>query len=306
MDSFAAGDADVLVATTIIENGIDIPEAGTILIDDADHFGLSELHQLRGRVGRGDRKAHCYLLVERHKPLKDIARQRLKALEEMNHLGAGFGISIKDLELRGAGNVLGAEQSGHIAAVGYDMYCRLLKQAIDHVHAGEDVEQATFAREEEREAGTELELGLKAYLPEEWIPTEDVRIAVLRQLTALHEEEELDALEPELRDRFGRLPEEASALLRQFRLKLRLDPYRLSRVSLREEAYLIEYGDPVAMESFVQPLEARGAEVRRIRRGVVYLVIPPRQRAPADALDWLEGLLSVAHPPSTMAAEVFH
>ena len=101
-------DVDVLVATTIVENGLDIPSAGTILIDDADHFGLSELHQLRGRVGRGAQKAFCYLLVERNKPLKDVARERLKALEDMTHLGAGFAISVKDLELRGAGNVLGA------------------------------------------------------------------------------------------------------------------------------------------------------------------------------------------------------
>jgi transcription-repair coupling factor len=133
MDTFSRGDVDVLVATTIVENGLDIPAAGTILIDEADHYGLSELHQLRGRVGRGAHKAHCFLLVDPLKPMKQIARERLKALEEMSQLGSGFAISMKDLELRGAGNILGPQQSGHIASVGYDLYCRLLKDTVERV-----------------------------------------------------------------------------------------------------------------------------------------------------------------------------
>ena len=172
MESFTRGDVDVLVATTIVENGIDVPSAGTILIDDADKFGLSELHQLRGRVGRGAQQSYCYLLVERHKPLREIARERLKALEEMSQLGAGFGISVKDLELRGAGNILGAEQSGHIAAVGYDMFCRLLKTTVERLQAGEPIDSSE--RPEEFEAGPELELGLRAFLPDSWIPDSDV------------------------------------------------------------------------------------------------------------------------------------
>ena len=174
MSTFREGEADVLVATTIIENGVDVPTANTIIVDDADHFGLAELHQLRGRVGRGSVKAYCYLLVERHKPLKQNARERLKALEEMNHLGAGFGIAVKDLELRGAGNVLGPQQSGNIAAVGYDMYCRLLKLTVERLAAGEgaDVEKPRF---EETEAGTEFDVGLKAFLPDSWIDRAEAR-----------------------------------------------------------------------------------------------------------------------------------
>jgi transcription-repair coupling factor (superfamily II helicase) len=140
MDTFTRGEVDVLVATTIIESGIDIPTAGTIVIHDADQFGLAELHQLRGRVGRGAHKAYCCLLVDRTKPLREEARARLKALEEMNQLGAGFAISMKDLEIRGAGNILGPQQSGHIAAVGYDMYCRILKRAVESLQAGGDLE----------------------------------------------------------------------------------------------------------------------------------------------------------------------
>jgi transcription-repair coupling factor (superfamily II helicase) len=213
MNAFTRGDVDVLVATTIIENGIDIPTANTILIDDADRFGLSELHQLRGRVGRGNHKAHCYLLIERTKPLRDVARERLKALEELNHLGAGFGISVKDLELRGAGNILGAQQSGHIAAVGYDMYCRLLKLTVERLHAGESFDREA-PRIEEREAGPELELGLRAFLPESWIPGGDTRVEILRTLSEIHGTEDQDAARALLKDRFGRIPPEAESLLR--------------------------------------------------------------------------------------------
>ena len=287
MSAFTRGDVDVLVATTIIENGLDIPAAGTILIDDADQFGLSELHQLRGRVGRGAQKATCYLLVERHKPLKDVARERLKALEEMSQLGAGFGISIKDLELRGAGNVLGAEQSGHIAAVGYDMYCRLLRKTIEHLQAGESFDREA-PRVEETEAGVELELGLAAYLPEEWIASADARLAMLRELVHVADEEDAREKEAALRDRFGRVPEPARALLRTFALKARLDPHQLTRLAWRGDFYLVQYADRVAFERFFAGLDV---ELRRISSGVAHLVLPPGIDTPEVGLEWVEGLL---------------
>lgn len=287
MEVFTRGDADVLVATTIIENGIDVPSAGTILIDDADHFGLSELHQLRGRVGRGSQKAHCYLLIERHKPLKDIARKRLKALEELNQLGAGFGISVKDLELRGAGNILGAQQSGHIAAVGYDMYCRLLKQTVEHVRAGEQVGD-DWLRAEEYEAGVELELGLRAYLPDDWIPDPDTRLELMRELVQIGSQEDSDREESMLRDRFGRLPDEVQALLRMLRLKPLLDPHAIRRLAWRDGVYLVEYDDPVALERLFGDKQV---DLRRIRRGLAHLVVPERIKSAVDALRWLEQLL---------------
>ena len=298
MEAFTRGDVDVLVATTIIENGLDIPLAGTILIDDADQFGLAELHQLRGRVGRGSQKAFCYLLVERHKPLRTIARERLKTLEELNQLGAGFGISVKDLELRGAGNVLGAEQSGHIAAVGYDMYCRLLKLTVERIGAGEEAGSDT-PREEEVEAGVELELGLKAYLPESWIPSADTRLEILRELVHVHTDADASAMEASLRDRFGRLPRETRTLLRVFRLKGRLDPFRLIAVSWREDGYLVQYSDRVLLEQLFAGLPV---ELRRVRRGVAYLVVPEESRTPAAALDWLERLLHQAEDTTRMPA----
>ncbi|MCC7011273.1 MAG: transcription-repair coupling factor [Planctomycetes bacterium] len=291
MDSFSRGEVDVLVATTIVENGLDIPAAGTILIDEADHYGLSELHQLRGRVGRGQHKAHCFLLVDPLKPMKQIARDRLKALEEMHHLGAGFAISMKDLELRGAGNILGPQQSGHIAAIGYDLYCRLLKQTVERVRHGLGPDRATT--EAELSAGVELELGLRAFLPETWIPAQETRLEVLRQLETIHSEESALEIESMLRDRFGRVPPEASALLKSFRLRARALGLGLTRISYRSDVYLLEFKDRVALE---HALAGRKVDLRPIRTGLAHLVIPSSRRAPDSALAWLEELLRGGAP----------
>ena len=293
MDSFTRGDVDVLVATTIIESGIDIPAAGTIMIDHADHFGLSELHQLRGRVGRGANKARCHLLVEKFKPLATEARERLKALEELNQLGAGFQISMKDLEIRGAGNILGPQQSGHIGAVGYDMYCRLLKQCVDNLQAGASAEPVLGTHAEE--GGVDLELGIRAFLPQEWLPDPRGRIELLRQLSTIDSsEDEARALEM-LHDRFGRVPEEARDLVRLFRLKAQLERLSIRRLSFRDDVYVLEYGDRIALE---QGLDLARAELRPVRAGLAHLVVPERQREPARALRWFESLLIRAPSPA--------
>jgi transcription-repair coupling factor (superfamily II helicase) len=286
MDSFTRGDVDVLVATTIIESGIDIPAAGTIVIDAADQFGLSELHQLRGRVGRGVNKAHCFLLIERNKPLREEARARLKALEEMNQLGAGFAISMKDLEIRGAGNILGPQQSGHIAAVGYDMYCRLLKRAVESLQVGGNAETAIALGPEAE--GVDLELGLRAFLPETWIPDARTRLEVHRILASVRDEEDEARAAEMLRDRFGRVPDEAQALLRSLRLKGALERLTITRLSWRGAFYLLEFRDRVALE---HGLELRNEDLRTIRTGVAHLAIPATEPDPKRALDWLEGLL---------------
>ncbi|MBK7642195.1 MAG: transcription-repair coupling factor [Planctomycetes bacterium] len=291
MDAFTRGDVDVLVATTIIESGIDIPAAGTIMIDHADHFGLSELHQLRGRVGRGANKARCHLLVEKWKPLSHEARERLKALEEMNQLGAGFQISMKDLEIRGAGNILGPQQSGNIGAVGYDMYCRLLKQCVENLQSGLSLENATGQHAEE--SGVDLELGIRAFLPQEWLPDPRARIELLRQLSSIDgSQDEARALEM-LHDRFGRVPEEARDLVRLFRLKAQLERLSITRLVFRGDAYVIEYGDRIALE---QGLDLARAELRPVRAGLAHLVVPERSRQPARALEWFESLLQRSGP----------
>ncbi len=294
MESFGRGDVDVLVATTIVENGIDIPTANTILIDDADHFGLAELHQLRGRVGRGRHKAYCYLLIDRTRPLRDVARERLKALEELTQLGAGFQISMKDLEIRGAGNILGPEQSGHIAAVGYDMYCRLLKQTVERMAAGATISeelaaeiQAEVTRELELSA-VELELGLRAFLPETWIPSHDARVELLRELAAIHDDQGATDALAMMRDRYGRVPEEAAMLVRQHRLRARLEALGVTRLSYREETYLLGYRDRVQLEA---ALADTPFELRPLKAGQAHLVIPPGRRTPEQALSWFEALL---------------
>jgi transcription-repair coupling factor (superfamily II helicase) len=298
MESFRRGEVDVLVATTIIENGVDVPTANTIMVDDADHFGLAELHQLRGRVGRGSVKAFCYLLVEKHKPLKSQARDRLKALEEMNHLGAGFGIAVKDLELRGAGNVLGPQQSGHIAAIGYDMYCRLLKLTVERLASGEAADRQK-PRFEETEAGCELEVGLRAFLPEEWIAKPDERLDALR---ALSQSDHLDLLKDTFKglvDRYGRPPAEAKELLRLFSLKLPMDAAGIRHIAWHEDRYVIQYTDAVAFEHlFAGGAAASGKgriDLRRIKPGVAHLVLPAHLHGkPAKAVTWLEKIAAAS------------
>ena len=294
MESFRAGDANVLVATTIIENGVDVPTANTIVVDEADHFGLAELHQLRGRVGRGSVKAFCYLLVDKHKPLKENARARLKALEEMNHLGAGFGIAVKDLELRGAGNVLGPQQSGHIAAVGYDMYCRLLKLTVERLAAGEGADRER-PRFEETEAGCELEIGLRAFLPDGWIASPDERLDALRALSRAEDEGGLDEAFGALADRYGKAPAEAKALRRLFALKIPLDAAGVRHVAWHEDRYVMQYTDAVAFEHLFAAGGGRRLDLRRIKPGVAHLVAPGYIAGKAaKAVDWLEKVIGAA------------
>jgi len=310
MESFTSGAVDVLVATTIVENGIDIPAAGTILIDEAEHYGLAELHQLRGRVGRGAHHAHCYLLIDRSKPLDEAARARIKALEELAHLGAGFQISMKDLEIRGAGNLLGQEQSGHIGQIGYDMYCRLLRQTVERLthapHEEPDERRARLAAEvpaavtEELEAAAvELELGLAAFLPEDWIPEEKTRLEILRRLSAIENERDLEEALTMLRDRFGRVPGEAQALAQQFLTRAVLSAVGIRRLAFRDDTYLIEYKDRIALERAFPP---GSLELRPLRAGRAHLVIPPKHRSPAKAQAWILALLREPERPTKMAA----
>ncbi len=297
MTSFIRGDVDVLVATTIVENGIDIPSAGTIVIHEADRFGLSELHQLRGRVGRGSHQAYCYLLVDKFKPVRQVARERLQALVEMNQLGAGFGISMKDLEIRGAGNLLGPEQSGHIAAIGYDMYCRLLKSTVERLRDGATGELAPVDPAE-LAAGVELELGLRAFLPHDWVDSQETRIEILRELDEVHTAEDAARAEEGLRDRYGRLPPEAAQLVRTFRLRAELEALGVRRLAWRDDTYLLEFDDRVLLEgTLLRP----GVEFRPLRAGQGLLVVPADRRDPAAALEWIEGLLSAAARRSTIA-----
>ena len=295
METVVRGEVDVLVATTIIESGIDIPAAGTIIVQNAERFGLSELHQLRGRVARAGQSGYCYLLVEKHKPLRQAARDRLKALEELSQLGAGFAISMKDLEIRGAGNILGPEQSGHISAVGYDLYCKLLRGTIDKIQEGVSVDD--LAKADILDAGVDLLLGLDAYLPEQWEPDAERRLELLRELSSIHDTTDRDAAEAMLSDRFGRVPEEVLNILRTYELRGRLEAHGVTALFWKEDRYQLEYTDRVSIETWLGPL---GVELRPIRHGLAHLMVPKGTKDPKEALSWFESLLERA--PKTQAS----
>jgi transcription-repair coupling factor (superfamily II helicase) len=209
MLAFINREYDVLIATTIIENGIDIPACNTILINHAERFGLSQLYQLRGRVGRSDRLAFCYLLVPSDRVLTSDARKRLAAIQEFSDLGAGFRIAAKDLEIRGAGNILGGEQSGEIAAVGFEMYTKLLDEAIREMK-GERIEE---------EVETSMNLGVDIYIPKHYVPEENLRMTFYKKIASAQTEQRLEDIRNEMRERFGALPPNVENLLRFVTIK---------------------------------------------------------------------------------------
>ena len=223
MLKFMEGRSDVLVCTSIIESGLDIPNANTIIINRADRFGLAQLYQLRGRVGRGAVRAYAYLLTPKNFQLSESAHKRLEAIAEASELGAGFLIAMRDLEIRGAGELLGARQHGHIAAIGFDLYCRLLAQTVRELK-GEVPQKITseeaIAYLTPLSEGVQINLPLPVYLPEDYVPDESLRLRLYRRLAGLLSEEEITAIAQELEDRFGELPEPVVNLLYQLRLKV--------------------------------------------------------------------------------------
>ena len=209
MYDFINGDIDVLVSTTIIETGLDIPNANTMIIQDADRFGLSQLYQLRGRVGRSSRMAYAFLLYRRDKLLKEVAEKRLAAIREFTDLGSGIKIAMRDLEIRGAGNLLGEAQSGHMEAVGYDLYCKMLNEAVRQLKGGSEEESFTTA----------IDLDIDAYIPDSYIKNEYQKLDIYRRIAAIENEEELDDMTEELIDRFGDIPKKVQQLLNIAALK---------------------------------------------------------------------------------------
>ncbi len=210
MIEFVAGRTDVLVCTTIIESGLDIPNANTIFINDADRFGLAELHQLRGRVGRYKHRAYAYMLLPMSRPITPVAAKRLKAIEEYSHLGAGFRIALRDLEIRGAGNILGPEQSGHIQIVGYQMYCELLADAVRRLK-DEPVEAIPSAV---------VDLGFATYIPKNYIPINRHRMDIYRKIAVVKCREDLGQIRGELTDLYGPVPDEVELLLELAELRI--------------------------------------------------------------------------------------
>lgn len=255
MFDFIQGDYDVLIATTIIESGLDIPNANTIFINDAHHFGLSELHQLRGRVGRSNKKAFCYLLAPPFDNLTHEARRRLKAIEEFSELGSGLNIAMQDLDIRGSGNLLGGEQSGFIADVGFETYQRILNEALAELKetemAGESVEglNSEEARKEEKPksfvSDFQIDTDLEIMFPDEYVSNISERIRLYKELNEIETEEALEAFEARLTDRFGPLPYQAKALLGIVRVKWIAIKLGIEKILLKNDLLIANFiSDP--------------------------------------------------------------
>ncbi len=242
MLGFVRHDFDILLATTIVESGLDIPNANTIFIDDADRYGLADLHQLRGRVGRYKHRAYCYLLVDQNRHLSPESARRLRAIEEFSQMGAGFALAMRDLELRGAGNLLGTQQSGHIAAVGYELYCALLEKTVRELKKlpQKDVVDVT------------IDLPISAYFPEKYLPDMRTKIDLYRRLARIAVEAELDDLKAELGDRFGPVPEAVDELIELARLRVWAHRRRIDQVHLEGKYAVLTYADRGDLQSLVE------------------------------------------------------
>ena len=244
---FIYGEFDVLLSTTIVENGIDIPNANTIIVNNAHHFGLSDLHQLRGRVGRSNRKAYCYLLSPPEELLTPDARRRLRAIEEFSDLGSGFNIAMQDLDIRGAGNLLGAEQSGFIADIGFETYQKIMNEAIAELRA-EGLQVPELSEAEQKVVGrmgfiddAHIELEVEACLPDTYVSQQAERLKLYRELDSTKDEEALRAFESRLVDRFGPLPHAARELLDVVRLRWEAIRLGMERVKVKNGLMIVQF-----------------------------------------------------------------
>ncbi|MEK6644953.1 MAG: transcription-repair coupling factor [Planctomycetota bacterium] len=243
MMKFTHREADVLVCTSIIESGLDIPSANTIFIDRADMFGLADLHQLRGRVGRYKHHAHCYLLLSPDRPLTSTAARRLKAIEQFSELGAGFRIAMRDLEIRGAGNILGPEQSGNIAAIGYELYCQLLEQSVKRMRG-----EGTSER-----VAVHLDVNVEAYIPRSFIASDRQRMECYRRVAACRTPKDVELLDADLQDAYGRCPEIVDTLLTLTDIRVRAAEWNIRSIVRREPDLIFQIAGEIKK---IEPLFA--------------------------------------------------
>ena len=285
MYAFINGEIDVLVSTTIIETGLDISNANTMIIHDADQMGLSQLYQLRGRVGRSNRTAYAFLMYKKNKMLKEVAEKRLHAIREFTDLGSGFKIAMRDLEIRGAGNLLGAEQHGHMQAVGYDLYCKMLDEAVK--------EEKGIKQQEDFEITIDLEVN--AFIPPKFIPNEFQKLDVYKRIAAIESQEEYEDMMEELLDRFGDPPKAVQNLLMIANLKAMAHKAYIReikqsgqsvKISMFERAKVNPAGFPPILEKFKNNLTMRLEETP-------YFMLSLKGRKPKETLDVLDTLEAV-------------
>jgi len=232
MRDFVEGSVDILVSTLIVESGLDVPNANTMFVNRADHLGLAQLYQLRGRVGRSHRRAYCYLLVP--DSVDPDAERRLQVLEHHTELGAGYKIALKDMEMRGAGNLLGAEQSGYVHAVGFDLYLRMLEETVQRLMRGESAPKPQPA---------DVSMDIPAYLPDDYIESQEAKLDVYKRLARYETPEEIEALRAELRDRFGALPPQGEAMLSMALLRVVGGTLGIEGILVRGEEARITFRD---------------------------------------------------------------
>ncbi len=281
MIDFVEGRIDILVCTTIIESGLDIPNANTIIIDNADRFGLAELHQLRGRVGRYKHKAYAYILLPPSRPITTTAAKRLKAIEEYSQLGAGFRIALRDLEIRGAGNILGAEQSGHIQLVGYQMYCEMLARAVRRLKnlSAEQIPAAC------------LDIGLTSYIPKNYIPSDRYRMDVYRKIASAQTADALKDLTGELNDVYGPPPDELKDLLELAELRIAAAKLKIKSITASGQNLIFSFAEN-ALLRYKYAFTNVAAEPRIVDDNTVYLHLPKNYLEPKTLISILRKILN--------------
>jgi transcription-repair coupling factor (superfamily II helicase) len=285
MLGFVRGEVDVLVCTSIIESGLDIPRANTILVSDADHFGLAQLYQLRGRVGRSNVQAYAYLLVSPEKVLTEVAQKRLTLLQELNDLGSGFKIASHDLEIRGAGNLLGREQSGHINLVGLELFTHMVEEAVGKLRG----EEAALPVETD----CRLELGFPYLLPEDYIASTQQRLEIYKELAEIRSEPELWEARQSLEDRFGRAPEPLANLFELIRVRLLALRFGLSALERSGGELVARFGHPERVDvERLMALVANPAQSLRLLPDQ-RLALGPMPSTPQAVLERLKALEAV-------------
>ncbi|MBQ9418300.1 MAG: transcription-repair coupling factor [Bacteroidales bacterium] len=290
---FLEGEIDVLVATSIVENGLDIPNANTMIINNAHQFGLSDLHQMRGRVGRSNRKAFCYMLVPSHLSLTDDAQRRLRAIEEFSTIGSGFNIAMRDLDIRGAGNILGAEQSGFISEVGYDMYHKILNEAIEELKATDFRELFAAEAEENQEYTRDctIETDLEVLIPDDYVTSVSERLLLYKELNGLGSEEELAAYRTRLADRFGPIPAATEELIRTITLRRMAKSFGIEKLILKQGRMVCH---------FVANQQSPFYQSEAFGKMIAYVQANPRSAALKETAERLS--LSIANVESIDAA----
>ena len=278
MADFVRHEFDILLSTTIVESGLDIPNANTIFIDDADRYGLSDLHQLRGRVGRYKHRAYCYLLIDPNKHISPNAARRLRAIEEFSDLGAGFAVAMRDLEIRGAGNILGTQQSGHIAMVGYELYCDLLEKAVREM---KNMTPRTIIE-------VDVDLPCEAFLPSPYVPDMRLKIDLYRRLARVSQRKQLEDFRLELVDRFGPLPEPTERLLSLTELRIASHQWGIHSIRLEDRYVVLGYADPRKIRRLV---ELAGRRLRLADDRNAYLLLPEGVAASDEIVGCIKSLL---------------